>query len=109
MNQASYDLGRLARLARNELITRIPHRNRYTPTPDGLRFAIFYSKVHDRLLRPLMAATSPRLHSGMPCAPSITRFPSASPRPGCPLPPNSQDTHPETERQPRNSRPTSQF
>ena len=59
MNQASYDLARLARLARNELITRIPHRNRYTLTPDGLRFAIFYSKVHDRLLRPLMAGDQP--------------------------------------------------
>jgi hypothetical protein len=38
MNQASYDL---ARLARNGLITRIPHRNLYALTPDGLRFAIF--------------------------------------------------------------------
>ena len=57
MNQASYDL---ARLARNELITRVPHRNRYTLTPDGLRFAIFYTKVHDRLLRPLMASDQPQ-------------------------------------------------
>ena len=57
MNQASYDL---VRLSRNGLITRIPHRNLYTLTPDGLRFAIFYTKVHDRLLRPLMAATSHR-------------------------------------------------
>jgi hypothetical protein len=57
MNQASYDL---ARLARNELITRVPHRNRYTLTPDGLRFAIFYTKVHDRLLRPLIAADQPQ-------------------------------------------------
>jgi hypothetical protein len=56
MNQASYDL---ARLSRNELITRVPHRNRYTLTPDGLRFAIFYTKVHDRLLRPLMAGDQP--------------------------------------------------
>jgi hypothetical protein len=56
MNQASYDL---ARLSRNGLITRVPHRNRYTLTPDGLRFAIFYTKVHDRLLRPLMAGDQP--------------------------------------------------
>jgi hypothetical protein len=56
-NQASYDL---ARLSRNELITRVPHRNRYTLTSDGLRFAIFYTKVHDRLLRPLMAADQPQ-------------------------------------------------
>jgi hypothetical protein len=57
MNQASYDL---ARLSRNELITRVPHRNRYALTPDGLRFAIFYTKVHDRLLRPLMASDQPQ-------------------------------------------------
>ena len=56
MNQASYDL---ARLARNGLITRIPGRNRYRLTDDGLRFAIFYTKLHDRLLRPLLAADQP--------------------------------------------------
>ena len=56
-NQASYDL---ARLARNGLITRIPHRNLYTLTRDGLRFAIFYTKVHDRVLRPLMAGDQPQ-------------------------------------------------
>ena len=57
MNQASYDL---ARLSRNGLITRIPHRNLYALTADGLRFAIFYTKVHDRVLRPLMATDQPQ-------------------------------------------------
>jgi hypothetical protein len=38
MNRASYDL---ARLARNGLITRVPGKNRYRLTDDGLRFAIF--------------------------------------------------------------------
>jgi hypothetical protein len=57
MNQASYDL---ARLARNGLITRVPHRNLYAFTPDGLRFAVFYTKVHDRVLRPLMASDQPQ-------------------------------------------------
>ena len=38
MNQASYDL---SRLARNGLIRRIPGRNRYTLTRDGLLFAHF--------------------------------------------------------------------
>jgi hypothetical protein len=52
MNQASYDL---ARLRHNGLITRIPDHHRYTPTPDGIQFAIFYTKVHDRVLRPLLA------------------------------------------------------
>ena len=56
MNQASYDL---ARLRVNGLITRIPGKNRYRLTADGLRFAIFYTKLHDRLLRPLLAADQP--------------------------------------------------
>jgi hypothetical protein len=45
MAWASYDL---ARLSHNELITRQPHANTYDLTPDGLNFAIFYTKVHDR-------------------------------------------------------------
>ncbi len=53
MSQASYDL---ARCRRNGLITRVPGRNRYTLTPDGRAFAIFYTRVHDRVLFPLMAA-----------------------------------------------------
>jgi len=65
INQASYDL---ARLSRNGLISRIPHRNLYTLTPDGLRFAIFYTKVHDRVLRPLMAGGR-RPAPGPPAAP----------------------------------------
>ena len=56
MNQASYDLGRLRV---NGLITRVPGRNRYRLTGDGLRFAIFYTKLHDRLLRPLLATDQP--------------------------------------------------
>jgi hypothetical protein len=56
MTQASYDL---ARLRRNGLITRRPHANTYDLTPDGLKFAIFYTKVHDRVLAPLFAAGQP--------------------------------------------------
>jgi hypothetical protein len=57
MNQASYDL---ARLRLNGLITRVPNHHRYTLTTDGIQFAIFYTKVHDRVLRPLLAtATQP--------------------------------------------------
>ena len=55
-NQASYDL---TRLRVNGLIIRIPGRNLYRLTADGLRFAIFYTKLHDRLLRPLLAADQP--------------------------------------------------
>ena len=59
MNQASYDL---TRLRRNGLIVRVAGRNRYRLTDDGLAFAIFYTKLHNRLLRPLLAADnhSPR-------------------------------------------------
>ena len=56
LNQASYDL---TRLRVNGLITRVPGRNRYRLTSDGLRFAVFYTKLHDRLLRPLLAADQP--------------------------------------------------
>ena len=56
VNQMSYDL---ARLRLNGLIERIPHSNTYTLTPDGQRVAVFYTKVHDRLLRPLIAADHP--------------------------------------------------
>ena len=56
MNQASYDL---TRLRRNNLITRVPGRNLYQLTNDGLAFAIFYTKVHNRVLRPLLAAPAP--------------------------------------------------
>ena len=56
MNQASYDL---ARLARNDLIQKIPDRNRYTLTSDGLLFACFYTRVYDHVLRPLMAPDRP--------------------------------------------------
>ena len=56
MNQAGYDL---TRLARNGLIARVPDRNRYTLTRDGLLFAHFYTKVYDHVLRPLMAPDRP--------------------------------------------------
>ena len=52
MTRASYDL---TRLRRNGLLTRLPGRNLYRLTADGLAFAIFYSKVHNRVLRPLLA------------------------------------------------------
>ena len=55
--QMTYDLRRL-RLA--GLIHRIEHTNQYVLTPDGIRFAVFYTKVHNRLLRPLMAASQPQ-------------------------------------------------
>ena len=56
MTQASYDL---TRLRRNGLITRVPGPNLYQLTDDGLTFAIFYTKVHNRVLRPLLAHPAP--------------------------------------------------
>ena len=51
--QMTYDLRRL-RLA--DLIRRIEHTSRYALTPDGIKFAVFHTKLHNRPLRPLMAA-----------------------------------------------------
>jgi hypothetical protein len=55
--QMTYDLRRL-RLA--GLIRRIDHTNRYVLTPDGIKVAVFYTKLHNRLLRPLLAADQPQ-------------------------------------------------
>jgi hypothetical protein len=56
-NRASYDL---TRLRRNGLIDRVAGHNLYQLTNDGLAFAIFYTKLHNRVLRPLMATTAPQ-------------------------------------------------
>lgn len=45
--------------AANGLIKRLPQTNTYVLTNQGQRVAIFYTKVHDRLLRPLLAADQP--------------------------------------------------
>jgi hypothetical protein len=55
--QMTYDLRRL-RLG--GLIRRLPHTNRYTLTSDGIRIAVFYTKVYNRLLVPLTAANQPQ-------------------------------------------------
>jgi hypothetical protein len=56
-NHMTYDLRRL-RLA--GLIQRLPHSNRYQLTPDGIRIAVFYTKVYNRLLVPLIPADQPQ-------------------------------------------------
>ncbi len=55
-NQMSYDLRRL-RL--RGLIERIPGTNTYTITPDGLRWAVFTTRVHHQVLKPLHVADRP--------------------------------------------------
>ncbi len=52
----SYDL---TRLRLKGLIVRLEQSNSYVLTDDGQRFAVFYTKIHNRLLRPLMAADQP--------------------------------------------------
>jgi hypothetical protein len=53
----TYDLRRL-RLA--GLIRRVEHANRDALTPDGIKVAVFHTKLHNRLLRPLLAAGQPQ-------------------------------------------------
>jgi hypothetical protein len=55
-SQMSYDLRRL-RL--HGLIQRLPHSNTYQLTSDGIRVAVFYTKLQNRLLRPLLDADKP--------------------------------------------------
>jgi predicted MarR family transcription regulator len=52
----SYDLRRL-RL--HGLIQRLPRSNTYILTNDGIRVAVFYTKLQNRLLRPLLDADKP--------------------------------------------------
>jgi hypothetical protein len=67
--QMTYDLRRL-RL--KGLIRRIEHSHRYVLTGDGLRMAVFYTKLHHRLLGPCWPPTGHRPHptSATPCASS---------------------------------------
>jgi hypothetical protein len=49
----------LRRLRLKGLIERVEGANAYRITPEGQRFAVSYTRVHNRLLRPLMAADQP--------------------------------------------------
>jgi hypothetical protein len=55
-NQMSYDLRRL-RL--HGLIQRLPRKNTYVLTSEGIRVTVFYTKLQNRLLRPLLEADKP--------------------------------------------------
>jgi hypothetical protein len=55
-SQMSYDLRRL-RL--HGLIERTPGTNSYNLTPEGIRVAVFYTKLQSRLLQPLLDADRP--------------------------------------------------
>ena len=60
--QMTYDLRRL-RL--HGLIQRLPHKHSYQLTPEGIRVAVFYTKLQNRLLRPLLDADKPPAPSGL--------------------------------------------
>ena len=49
----------LRRLRLHGLIARSTGTNSYTLTPDGIRVAVFYTKLQTRLLRPLLEADKP--------------------------------------------------
>jgi predicted MarR family transcription regulator len=55
-SQMGYDL---ARLRVNGLIERLEHSNTYVLTAEGQRVAIFYTRLQEQLLRPLLAADQP--------------------------------------------------
>jgi hypothetical protein len=54
-----------ALLQRQELIQRLPHTNTYVLTDEGQRVAIFYTKVYERRLRPLLPADQPPAPPGL--------------------------------------------
>lgn len=62
--QMTYDLRSL------RLAGLIEHIHRYVLIPDGIKFAVFYTKVQGRLLRPLMAADQPQAPSELRQAPT---------------------------------------
>jgi hypothetical protein len=72
----------LRRLRRKQLIRRLPHSRTYVLTSDGIRVAVFYTKVHGRLLRPLLAAHCPPAPT--PYAASTPTSPSTSTTPASP-------------------------
>ena len=68
--QMTYDLRRLRLTG---LIRRIEHTNHYVLTPDGIKVAVFYTKLHNRLLRPLLAADQPQAPRRTPRRPARHR------------------------------------
>ena len=97
MNQASYDLSRLRRQRAHH-----PHPGPQ-PLPltrDGLRFALFYTKLHNRLLRPLLATDQPPAPPPLRKALHTIEFTSQKPS----TRPDSYRTQPETQDNSQRSR-----
>ena len=66
--RANYDL---RRLRPKGLIQRVPHSNAYRITEEGLRFAVFYINVHDRVLTLLLAARPTPDTTRIPPSPAL--------------------------------------
>jgi len=66
----------LRRLRLHGLIERLPHSHRYRLTAQGLRTALFYTRVYARILRPAMAPLVPHTTTGS--APALRRFQAAA-------------------------------
>lgn len=58
----------LRRLRLHSLIERLPKTHRYRLTDDGLRTALFYTRVYARILRPAMAPVVPAALAASPKA-----------------------------------------
>jgi len=87
MNQASCDLGRLAR---NGLITPIPHRNLSSLTPEACDSPSSAPRSTTGCCVRSWPVTSPKLRPlpGKPSAPSTARPPCPSRQPACQPPPD---------------------
>ena len=62
----------LRRLRLHGLIERLPKTHRYRLTDEGLRTAMFYTRVYSRILRPVMAPAIPQTPDDAPAA--LRRF-----------------------------------
>jgi len=80
------------------LIRRIEHTNHYVLTPDGAKVAIFYTKLHNRLLRPLPAADQPSAPCRTAISPAHHRPPDRGLHHPCPARPRSGENLTQTSR-----------
>ena len=94
----------LRRLRLKGLIVRLEHSNTYVLTDDGQRFAVFYTKVHNRVLRPLMAADHhpPHSRSARPSGSLTTLSPTTS---TTPVSPPEESAQVSSSQRPRIARP----
>lgn len=68
--QMSYDLRRL-RL--NDFLRRVPGTQRYQPTADGRRLAVFFAKTYSRVVTPSLAELDPTLPEQIASATPLAR------------------------------------